>query len=89
MTIIDEEPEKAIWWDRMIKKYGQDTYEGKPSYNDLMKENDGMTFYRTYNTIEDLVELAKKPFSKSTDEYVYKNDLFDSEDSCGSGCSAF
>jgi len=89
VTIIDEEPDTALWWDEMIKKYGHETYANKPSYNDLMQENNGMSFYRGYNTIEDLVDFAKKPFKKSTDEYVYENDLFDSEDSCGSGCSAF
>jgi len=72
-------------YDDMIKKYGKIPINGKPSYNDLMEQNNGMTFYRGYNTIEDLVKMAKQPFSKATDEYIYENDLFDKEDECGSG----
>ena len=89
MTIIKEEPEKAIWWDSMIKKYSHIPKENSPSYNDLLKENNGMTFYRGYKTIDDLVKMAEEPFSKATDEYVYENDLFDLEDECGSGCKVF
>jgi hypothetical protein len=73
----------------MIKEYGQITIEGKPSYNDLLEANNGMTFYRGYNTIEDLVKMAQQPFSRATDEYIYENDLFDLEDECGSGCIVF
>lgn len=89
MTILKEEPNKGDWWDSMIKKYGQITIDGKPSYNDLLEVNNGMTFYRGYNTIEDLVKMAEQPFDKATDEYVYENDLFDLEDECGSGCQVF
>lgn len=89
MTIIKEEPDKAIWWDSMIKKYSHIPKANSPSYNDLLKQNNGMTFYRGYKTIEDLVKMAEEPFSKATDEYIYKNDLFDSEDECGSGCKVF
>lgn len=89
MTILKEEPDKGDWWDRMIKKYGQISLDGKPSYNDLLEENNGMTFYRGYNTIEDLVKMAQLPFISATDEYVYESDLFDSEDECGSGCQVF
>jgi hypothetical protein len=89
MTIIKEEPDTAIWWDTMIKKYSHIPKENSPSYNDLLKENNGMTFYRGYNTIQDLVKMASQPFSKATDEYIYQNDLFDLEGDCGSGCSVF
>ena len=89
MTIIKEEPDTAIWWDTMIKKYSHIPKENSPSYNDLLKENNGMTFYRGYNTIQDLVKMAEQPFSKATDEYIYQNDLFDLESDCGSGCSVF
>lgn len=90
MTILKEEPDKAYWWDKMIKTYGSIPIDGKPSYNELMEQNNGVqTFYRHYNTIEDLVKMAQQPFSRATDEYIYENDLFDSEDECGSGCSVF
>ena len=89
MTILKEEPEKGYWWDDMIKKYGTIKLEGKDSYNDLMEVKGTQTFYRDYNTIEDLEKMAKQPFSKATDEYIYENDLFDEEDECGSGCQVF
>jgi len=90
MTIIKEEPHFIEWWDRMIKTYGNISLKGKPSYNELMEKNNGVqTFYRGYNTIEDLVKLAQQPFAKATDEYIYENDLFDLEGDCGSGCQVF
>jgi len=89
MTIIKEDTNLIEWWDRMLKDYSQITIEGKPSYNYLLKENNGMSFYRNYNTIQDLVKMAQQPFSKATDEYIYENDLFDLEDDCGSGCQVF
>lgn len=89
MTIIKEEPYKVKWWDEMIKKYGQISIQGKPSYNELLEDNNGQTFYRNYRTIDDLVKMAEQPFSKSTDEYIYENDLFDTEGDCGSGCKVF
>ena len=90
MTILKEEPNRGDWWDGMIKEYGSIKLDGKDSYNELMEQNNGIqTFYRDYNTIEDLVKLAEQPFRSSTDEYIYENDLFDLEDECGSGCQVF
>lgn len=88
MTIIKEEPNSADWWGEMIKKYSEISIDGKDSYN-WYAESGGMNFYRENRSIEDLVELAKKPFSRATDEYVYENDLFDLEGDCGSGCKVF
>lgn len=90
MTILKEEKQKGSWWSEMISKYGSIPLEGKDSYNELMENNNGVqTFYRDYNTIEDLVKLAEQPFSRATDEYIYENDLFDMEEDCGSGCQVF
>ena len=88
MTTIVEEPNIINWWDKMITKYSKIPLEGKPSYN-VYAENGGMNFYRENKSIKDLVELAKQPFSKATDEYIYENDLFDLEGDCGSGCQVF
>lgn len=88
MTILIEEPDKAEWWDKMIQKYGQVAIDEKPSYN-AFAENGGMNFFRENKSIEDLVEMAKQPFRKATDEYIYENDLFDLEGDCGSGCQVF
>lgn len=90
MTVLKEEPNKGDWWDKMIKTYGSIPIDGKPSYNELMEQNNGVqTFYRGYNSIEDLVKMAEQPFTRATDEYIYENDLFDQEDDCGSGCQVF
>jgi 3'-phosphoadenosine 5'-phosphosulfate sulfotransferase (PAPS reductase)/FAD synthetase len=89
MTILEEEPEKGEWWSRMIEKYGTTPKPTSPSYNELLESNGYMSFYRGYNTIEDLVKMAEQPFTRATDEYVYESDLFDLEDACGSGCSVF
>lgn len=89
MTILKEEPLLGDWWQSMIDNYGCKTLKGKKGYNDLIEQEGVMTFYRKYKSINDLVEMAKKPFSKATDEYVYENDFFDLEDDCGSGCQVF
>jgi hypothetical protein len=38
-------------------------------------------------SIQQIIEDAKKPFSKATDEYIYESDLFDFESDCGKNCS--
>ena len=89
MTILKEEPSNGDWWQNMINKYGNIPLEGKPAYNELMEENNGMTFFRGFKSVDDLKEMVKYPFRLSTDEYIYENDLFDQEGSCGSGCIVF
>lgn len=89
LTIIKEDPEKAEWWDLMIKKHGKTPKPTSKSYNDLLEKNKTMTFFRGYRTIEDLVKMASEPFKSATDEYIYENDLFDLEGDCGAACSAF
>lgn len=88
MTIIKEEPEIIKWWQEMTKKYSKIPIEGKPAYN-IYAENGGMNFFRSNISIEELVEMASKPFRMMNDEYIYENDLFDQEEDCGSGCSIF
>jgi len=89
MTILKEDPAVGSWWSKMIIKYGHIPLIGKPSYNELMEKNNGMTFFRGYNSIENLKRTAKRPFTKATDEYIYENSLFDFEGGCGSGCNVF
>lgn len=88
MTIIKEDPDTVDWWREMSEKYSKISIDKKDSYN-YFANNGGMNFYRQNLSIEDLVEMSKAPFSKATDEYVYENDLFDSEGDCGSGCRVF
>lgn len=87
-TIINEEPTSAVWWNTMLEKYSKKPIDGKDSYN-AYAENGGMNFYRENRSIKDLIELAKQPFAKASDEYVYEEDLWDLEDECGSGCTVF
>lgn len=89
MTILLEDPKHGEWWQNMIDKYGKEEKLKGNAYNDLMITNDGMTFYRKFKTINDLIEMSKKPFLKATDEYIYENDLFDLEGDCGLGCQVF
>lgn len=89
MTIALEYPEKVIWWDEMEKKYGTIKIEGKDAYNAMIDSEGSVNFGRQNKSIEWLVEQAKKPFRKATDEYIYENDLFDAEDECGSSCQIF
>jgi 3'-phosphoadenosine 5'-phosphosulfate sulfotransferase (PAPS reductase)/FAD synthetase len=86
MTIAIENPEKYIWWDEMEKKYSLIEIEGKEQYNNTIK-NSGVYFGRMNESIEQLVQEAKKPFKKATDEYIYENDLFDLESDCGKTCN--
>jgi hypothetical protein len=85
MTIVVENPDKLIWWNEMEKKYSLVLIEGKDQYNEMVK-NGGAYFGRMNESIEKIIEDAKKPFSKATDEYIYENDLFDFESDCGNNC---
>ena len=89
MTIASEYPDKVIWWDEMENKYGHIKIEGKPVYNEMIDKDGRNNFGRKNRSIEWLVEQAKKPFRKATDEYIYESDLFDAEDECGSSCQIF
>ena len=89
MTIVNEYPEKVIWWDQMEKKYSRIKIEGKDVYNAMIDLEGASFFGRENKSISWLVKQAKKPFRKATDEYIYESDLFDSEDECGNSCQIF
>lgn len=89
MTIATEYPDKVIWWDEMEKNYGVIKIDGKDVYNDMIDKEGRNNFGRKNRSIEWLVEQAKKPFRKATDEYIYESDLFDAEDECGNSCQIF
>lgn len=89
MTITKDYPKKAIWWNEMEKKYSDIQIEGKLQYNEIIESDGGAYFGRQNRSIEWLIEQAKKPFRRATDEYIYESDLFDAEDDCGSACQVF
>jgi hypothetical protein len=70
----------------MEKKYSLVLIDGKEQYNEMVKSG-GAYFGRMNESIEKLIEDAKRPFKKATDEYIYENDLFDFEDNCGNSCN--
>ena len=86
MTIAIENPDKLIWWNEMEHKYSLVPIEGKDQYNEMVK-NGGAYFGRMNESIQQIIEHAKQPFRKATDEYIYENDLFDFESDCGNSCS--
>ena len=86
MTIANENPDKLIWWNEMENKYSLMPIDGKDQYN-TMALNGGAFFGRMNESIQQIIEDAKKPFSKATDEYIYESDLFDFESDCGKNCS--
>ena len=86
MTIAIENPDKLIWWNEMEHKYSLVPIEGKEQYNEMVK-NGGAYFGRMNESIQQIIEHAKQPFRKATDEYIYENDLFDFESDCGNSCS--
>ena len=71
LTIIQENPNVAEWWDNMEKNYSSEVI---PRFD-----------LRTNKSIEELVEMAKQPFAKAEDLHeLNKNqiDLFDFETDC-------
>ncbi len=71
LTIIKENPESAKWWLEMEKKYSS---EEIPRFD-----------LRTNKSIEELVEMAQRPFTKAQDLHELSQqqcDLFEFETDC-------
>jgi 3'-phosphoadenosine 5'-phosphosulfate sulfotransferase (PAPS reductase)/FAD synthetase len=71
LTIIKENPEKAKWWLEMEQKYSS---EEIPRFD-----------LRTNKSIEELVEMAQRPFTKAEDLHELSKqqcDLFEIETDC-------
>ncbi len=71
LTIIKENPESAKWWLEMEQKYSS---EEIPRFD-----------LRTNKSIEELVEMAKRPFTKAQDLHELSQqqcDLFEFETDC-------
>lgn len=71
LTIIQENPKVAEWWNNMEQNYNSEVI---PRFD-----------LRTNKSIEELVEMAKQPFAKAEDLHeLNKNqiDLFDFETDC-------
>lgn len=89
LTIIQEDGEMVSdWWNKMENLYSHTPIDGKDVYNSLVCSG-GHYFNRGNTPIVDLIQLAKQPFRKATDEYIYENELFDFESDCGVNCSIF
>lgn len=71
LTIIKENPESAKWWLEMEQKYSS---EEIPRFD-----------LRTNKSIEELVEMAQRPFTKEQDLHELSQqqcDLFEFETDC-------
>lgn len=89
LTIIKEDGDVVSdWWDEMENLYSHIPIDGKDVYNGLAC-NGGHFFGRGNTPVADLIQMAKQPFRKATDEYIYENELFDFESDCGVNCSIF
>ena len=88
LTIIKEDFDLINWWLDKEDKYSKNEIKGKPCYNAYV-ENGGAFFSRSNKSFLELIEEAKNPFRSATDEYIYENDMFDSEDECGNSCEIF
>ena len=89
LTIIKEDGDVVSdWWDEMENLYSHIPIDGKDVYNGLAC-NGGHFFGRGNMPVADLIQMAKQPFRKATDEYIYENELFDFESDCGVNCSIF
>ncbi|HCB89076.1 MAG TPA: hypothetical protein DEP71_07325 [Porphyromonadaceae bacterium] len=89
LTIIREDGDiVSNWWNEMENLYSHIPIDGKDVYNGLAC-NGGHFFGRGNMPVADLIQMAKKPFRKATDEYIYENELFDFESDCGVNCSIF
>lgn len=74
----------------MEQKYSDIRIETKPNYNSFIEKDGGHYFFRENRSTKKLLQESKsQKFNKSTDEYIYENDLFDFEDECGSSCVPF
>lgn len=89
LTIIQEDGEMVSdWWNKMENMYSHIPIDGKDVYNSFAC-NGGHFFGRGNKPVVDLIQMAKQPFRKATDEYIYENELFDFESDCGVNCSIF
>ena len=95
MTIAKEHPEKFEWWEKMEKKYEEFIPEGSKNEKLHTKKR---RFYRGAKTVNDLFEMAKKPFEMAVDLAYdiakYKQlELFDekldSSNGCEESCEAY
>lgn len=71
LTIIKENPEKAKWWLEMEQKYSS---EEIPRFD-----------LRTNKSIQELIEMSKRPFTKAEDLHELSKqqcDLFDFDSDC-------
>lgn len=94
MTIAVEHPELTDWWVDIENKYGMFIPEGHNSESIKLPR----TFYRKYESMEDIIEESKFQFEKSIDESkIIDGDKMltnwsyelDTNDGCVESCEAF
>lgn len=68
MTLVNEKPNKTIWWQKMEDKYGMFVPDGK-KHNKNIKPP--INFFRQNKSIQDIVDMAKNDFEPAVDESQY------------------
>lgn len=88
-TIHSDYPEKINWWEEMESKYSSIKIDGKKNYNDRIDSEGGNYFLRDNKPISSIRIICKQPFARSTNDYIYENDLFDLGGGCDQSCNIF
>lgn len=88
-TMYKDDPKIIDWWVDMEKKYSELTIKGKDNYNSQITRDGGAYFLRSNKKMQSVIDMSNRKFTKSSDEYVYENDLWDLSGSCDSGCSFY
>lgn len=91
LTLLVEKPELSEWWNEMEIKYGHyipETHKHNPNVKIPA------TFYRENTSIQELIEDAKTPFIKSTDDFtlqqlMHSEPELDFTNGCEESCEAF
>lgn len=94
MTIATENPKLTQWWLDIEKKYGYFVAD----FHNISDEQLPRTFFRDHESMEDIIEESKFPFSKCIDESKEQNILLqmqnwdnelDSNGGCVESCEPF
>jgi len=95
ITILAENPEKAIWWQQMEDQYGEYIPEQRRHNKKITTP---ILFFREQTTVSELIEESKFDFEKARDEsqdinsllgFQNWNEFMDSNGGCVESCEVF
>lgn len=82
-------PQDIEWNLEMEEKYSNVYKPSSPAYNKFIDSDGGHYSLRGNKSWRTIIQKSKTKFKRASDEYIYEDDLFDQEGSCGSGCNIF